>query len=302
MMKRTQGRKGGACERKDRAVSEAISYVLVFALITVGGVLVVFQGAPAIGNAQDEQVAENSERVVNLMQDRVNEMVRQGAPRREVPVNLQDMRVGIGDMEPSRINVTVTPTDNSIGNSVTLADVETDPVYIKTTAGNLEQTSAYVNGAVLVGRRGNSEEAKNSWTMPERPSWGITTNSSTQKVESIFLRTVSTTGSGSVGGDQTARVLFETASREDETLRIDKINISVESPRNCVESPRKSVWERYFDRIENGVQGGDVSNPQTSPSCDRLNKTVTLTIDEFEGGSGTVIHSERLIRTEVKAR
>jgi hypothetical protein len=298
MMRAQRTRTGN--DRDERAVSEAISYVLVFALITVGGILVAVQGLPAINNAQDEQVAGNSERVVELMQDRVDEMVRQGAPRREVPVNLQDMRVGIGDMEPSRINVTVTPTDNSIGNSVTLADVETDPVYIKTTAGNLEQTSAYVNGAVLVGRRGVNE----SWTMPERPSWGITTNSSTQKVENIFLRTVSTTGSGGVGGGQTARVLFETASREDETLRIDKINISVESPRNCVEPPRKSVWDRYFDRIQNGVQGGDVSNPSTPPSCDRVkeHKTVTLTIDEFHDGSGTVIHKKRLIRTEVKAR
>jgi hypothetical protein len=251
---------------------------LVFALITVGGILVAVQGLPAINNAQDEQVAGNSERVVELMQDRVDEMVRQGAPRREVPVNLQDMRVGVGDMEPSRVNVTV--TDNSTGNSVTLADVETDPVYIKTTAGNLEQTSAYVNGAVLVGRRG----VPGSWTMPERPSWGITTNSS--KVESIFLRTVSTTGSGGVGGGQTARLLFETASREDETLRIDEISISVESPRNI-------VWERYFDRIQNGLQGGDVST-----SGDE----VTLTIDEFEDGSGTVVHRKRLIRTEVKAR
>lgn len=282
MMRAQRTRTGN--DRDERAVSEAISYVLVFALITVGGILVAVQGLPAINNAQDEQVAGNSERVVELMQDRVDEMVRQGAPRREVPVNLQDMRVGIGDMEPSRINVTV--TDNDSGSSVTLADVETDPVYIKTAAGNLEQTSAYVNGAVLVGRRGNSEEAKNSWTMPERPSWGITTNSSTQKVENIFLRTVSTTGSGGVGGGQTARILFETASREDETLRIDEISISVESPRSI-------AWERYFDRIQNGLQGGDVST-----SGDE----VTLTIDEFEDGSGTVVHRKRLIRTEVKAR
>lgn len=280
MMRAQSTRTGNENHRDERAVSEAISYVLVFALITVGGLLVAFQGLPAVDNAQDEQVVGNSERVVELMQDRVDEMVRQGAPRREVPVNLQDMRAGIGDMEPSRVNVTV--TDNSTGNSVVLADVETDPVYIKTTAGSLEQTSAYVNGAVLVGRRGVPE----SWTMPERPSWGITTNSSTQEVESIFLRTVSTTGSGGVGGSQTARFLFETASREDETRLIDEISMSVESPRTI-------AWERYFDRIQNGVQGGDVST-----SGDK----VTLTLDEFKGGSGTVTHRERLIRTGVKAR
>ena len=267
-------------DRDERAVSEAISYVLVFALITVGGILVAVQGLPAINNAQDEQVAGNSERVVELMQDRVDEMVRQGAPRREVPVNLQDMRAGIGDMKPSRVRVSA--TENSSGNTVELADLKIDPVYIKTTVGNLEQTSAYVNGAVLVGRRG----VPGSWTMPERPSWGITKNSSTQEVESIFLRTVSTTGSGAVGGGQTARILFETESREDETRRIDEISISVDSPRSI-------AWERYFDRIQNGVQGGDVSTSGNK---------VTLTIDEFEDGSGSVVHVERVIRTEVEAR
>jgi len=284
MMKRTQGRKGGACEREDRAVSEAISYVLVFALITVGGVLVVFQGAPAIGNAQDEQVAENSERVVNLMQDRVNEMVRQDAQRREVSLDAQGIRVAVGDLEPARVNVSATV--NSTGDTVVLADLRTDPVYIKTDAGDFEQTAAYENGAVLVGRRGVPE----TWTMTGRPSWGITTDSSGE-VRSAFLRTVATTGSGGVGGggaggSATARVLFETASREDETLTVDELELSVESPRS-------GAWESYFDRLENGVQGGTVST-----SGDR----VTLTLDEFEGGSGTVVHKERVVRTEVSAR
>lgn len=279
-MMRAQRTPGNKKERDERAVSEAISYVLVFAVITVGGVLVVLQGAPAINDAQDEQVAGNSERVINLIQDRVDEMVRQDAPRREVSVNVQDIRVGIGDMEPSRVRVSV--TENATGNTTELAELETDPVNIKTTAGNLEQTAAYENGAVLVGKRGFPE----TWTMSGRPSWGITTNSSTGDVERIFLRTVSTTGSGGVGGSQTARILFETASREDETLSIDEINISVESPRS-------GAWERYFDRLETGAQGGNVST-----SGDE----VTLTLDEFQGGSGTVIHRERVIRTEVKAR
>lgn len=267
-------------DRDERAVSEAISYVLVFALITIGGVLVVFQGIPAISDAQDEQVVENSERAVKLIQDRVDEMVRQDSPRREVSVNLQDIRLGIGDMEPSRVRVTV--TEDATGNTVDLADLETDPVYIKTSAGGLEQTAAYENGAVLVGRRGFPD----TWTMTRRPSWGFTTNSSTEKVERVFMRTVSTTGSGGVGGSQTARVLFETTSGEDETLTIDELEVSVESPRS-------GAWERYFERVENGIQGADIST-----SGDR----VTLTLNEFEGGSGTIVHRERVIRTEVKAR
>lgn len=268
-------------QRDERAVSEAISYVLVFALIFVGGVLVILQGAPAIDSAQDGQIAENSKRAAHLLQDRVDEMVRQDAPSRQLSVNVQDIRVGVGELEPARVRVEAT---NTSGGTFRLADIDTDPVYIKTTPGNLEQTVAYENGAVLVGRRGVRE----SWTMSRRPSWAVTTNSATGEAQSVFLRTVSTTGSGSVGGGQSrARVSFETVSREDETVRnVDELEISVESPRS-------GAWKRYLGGLENGVEGGDIST-----SGDR----VTLLLDEFEGGSGTVVHKKRIVQTEVRPR
>lgn len=264
----------------ESAVSEAISYVLVFALITVGTLLVALQGAPAISNTQDEQIAENSKRAAVLLQERVNEMVRQDAPSREVSVDVQDIKVGVGGMETARFNITATNTSGSV---VDVVEVETDPVYIEKTAGKIDQTAAYENGAVLLGQRGRPE----SWTMASRPSWAIRTNSSTGEVQSVFLSTVATEGSGAVSGQRSsARIVFETISRESVTLDADEIEISVESP-------RASAWEGYFDRLNGGINGGDLS---------RSGDTVTLEIDGFEGGDGTVSHRGWLIRTEVSSR
>jgi len=273
-------RREKTCVEDERAVSEAISYVLIFGLITTGTLLVALQGGPAISNTQDEQIAENSERAVVLLQERVNEMVRQDAPSREVSVDVQDIKVGVGDMEPTRFNITAR---DASGSFVDLADVDINPVYIEKTAGKIDQTAAYENGAVLLGQRGKPE----SWTMSSRPSWAIRTNSSSGKVRSMFLSTVITEGSGVVSGQRSsARIVFEAINRESATLDIDEVEIAVESPRS-------GAWEGYFRRLNGSISGGDLS---------RSGDTVTLEIDDFEGGTGRMSHRSHLIRTEVSSR
>jgi hypothetical protein len=266
----------------ERAVSEAISYVLIFGLITTGTVLVALQGGPAITNTQDEQLAENVQRAAVLLQDRVDEMVRQQAPSREVSLDVQDIRVGVGGMESARFNITATDTS---GNSIQVIDTETDPVYIQKTAGNIDLTAAYVNGAVLVGQRGRNE----TWTMASRPSWAIRTDNST--VQSIFMSTVATEGSSAVSGQGVgARILFERISQEGETLsEINEVSISVDSPRS-------DAWEEYFRRLNGSINGSSLSAPSTPGG------TVTLEIDEFEDGEGRMSHRSYLIGTEVSSR
>ena len=268
-------------KRDSRAVSEAISYVLVFGLITVGGTLVVLQGAPAIDSTQDSQIAENSQRAALLLQDRVDEMARQGAQRREFSVSLQDIRVGVGLPEPTRIEINAT---NSSGDTVEVAKLESDPIYIETTGGDIDQVAAYENGAVLLGQKGVPE----SWTMRSQPSWAITTNGSTRKVQRLFLRTVSTTGSGSVTGRQSsARVLLEMVSQESETLdNATRINISVRSP-------RAKAWEEYLSSLDGSLNGTSLSSSGNS---------VTLSVSGFDGGSGSLNHKTQVIRAEVTTR
>jgi hypothetical protein len=175
-------------------------------------------------------------------------------------------------------------TDSS-GNVVDVADVETDPVYLQKTAGKIDQTAAYENGAVLLGQRDTPE----SWTMSERPSWAIRTNS-TGHVQSVFFTTIATKGNGVVSGQRTsARLVFETVGRDSTAVRnAEGVNVTVESPRS-------RAWEEYLGRVDGVINGSDLS-----VSGD----TVSLEIDKdgFEGGNGSVNHRTRTVRTEVTAR
>lgn len=263
-----------------RAVSEAISYVLVFGVMILGTSLVALQSAPVLTDTQGRQVAENAERAIHLVQDRVAEMAQRNAPRREISLDVQELTVGVGGFEPTHIRVEAT---NTSGDTLVLADLDVDPVYLKTEAGRSDQTAVYENGAVLFGKQGEP----GTWTMTSRPSWAITTNRSTGKVRSVFLRTISTTGEGSVSGRRTkARILFETVSRETgKPDGVTEIEVSVESPRS-------GAWEEYLGRLRGSVAGGDVTTS---------GDTVTLTMDEFEDGEGRLNHVSHVISTEVEA-
>lgn len=266
-------------EEEERAVSEAISYVLVFGLIIVGTTLVVFQAGPALESSEERQIAENSERAMLLVQGTVNEMVRRDAPRRENTVDVQDLTVGVGGTEPTRILI---QAESSLDGSVTVADVETVPVYIETTVSTVDQTVAYENGAVVAG----PSDSPDRWTMTSTPAWAIRTEDG--EARSVFLRTVSTTGDSSVTGQATrARLVFENEGTSTERVNdMTELNITVESPRS-------GAWESYFQRLSGGVNGTDI---------DTDDGTVTLTIDEFEDGEGSLSHRTQAVRTEVSSR
>jgi len=265
----------------ETAVSEAISYVLVFGLMTVGASLVVLQGIPALESTEEQQISENSRRAVLLIQDRIGEMIQRDVPRREVSVNVQDLAVGVGGMEPTQIEVQAT---NVSGSTVQIADVKTEPVYIRTNVRGYDQSVAYENGAVVFGQRDIPE----SWTMTSRPSWAITTNKTTDRLRSAFLRTVSTSGGGSVTGQGTsARIVLEKVSSDIETMKeVDELELSVESPRS-------RAWRGYFEKLNSSVVGGEVTT-----SGDE----VTLVFDEFDGGEGRVSHRTQVIGVEVTSR
>ncbi|MDZ7688296.1 MAG: hypothetical protein U5J64_06160 [Halobacteriales archaeon] len=249
--------------------------------MVLGTSLVVFQGLPALESTEEQQISENSRNAVLLIQDRIGEMVQRDVPRREVSINVQDLTVGVGGMEPTQVSIEAT---NSSGSTVPIADVETDPVYIETTVRTFDQSVAYENGAVVFGQR----DVPESWTMTSRPSWAITTNKTTDEVRSVFLRTVSTKGSGSVTGQATsARLVFEKVSSEiDSHDDVDELELSVESPRS-------GSWRGYFERLNASVAGGEVTS-----SGDE----VTLVFDEFAGGEGSVTHRTQVISVEVTSR
>jgi hypothetical protein len=256
----------------DKAVSEAISYVLIFGLITIGTAIIYTQGGPALDSAEERQVTQNAERAVVLVQERLDEMMEQNAPVREVPVELQDITVGVGGTEPGWVNVTANTSEGKVSYNST-----TSPVYID--AGS--RTIAYENGAVMAGQEGNNR----SWGMRREPSWAISTNS-TGYLSTAFLRTISTTGEGSLDGEGRVRLVFESQSRTNEVLNgVDELNITVSSPRT-------SAWESYLRGLNGSLNDSEVT----------VNgETVSLGIEDdgFSDGDGSISYNEQVLRTRV---
>jgi hypothetical protein len=260
--------------RDDSAVSEAISYVLIFGLISLGTAIVVLQGGPAIDTTEQNQINENSERAITLVQERIDEMMRQNAPVREVSVELQDITVGVGgDMEPTKMNVTNVTSGESYKTTM-------DPVYIDTGS----RTILYEGGAVMEGQQGINE----SWAMTSGPSWAVRTNG-TGYVEALFIQAVSTTGDGEVFGEGRVRWVFESTDKTNENL------IGVEDLNITVKSPRAGAWERYFEGINSSVN----DSVDITPSTPDGQATMVMTDAAFDG-EPSVSYDETVLSTEVE--
>lgn len=257
--------------RDNSAVSEAISYVLIFGLISLGVAIVTLQGGPAIESSEQQQIDHNSENAINLVQDRLEEMMRQNAPVREATISLQDITVGVGgELDPTVINVTNVTAGESYETTV-------DPVYVETGS----RTILYEGGGVMIGQQG----IDGSWSMTSDPAWAVRTDGSGY-VQSIFLRVPSTTGNGQVSGEGNARWEFESIGETNEVmLGVDELNVTVTSPRS-------GAWEGYFERLNSSVTDEDI----TEFDDDRA----TLEIDDGFDGEGRVSYDEAVLRTEVE--
>ncbi len=257
--------------KDDRAVSEAISYVLIFGLISIGVAIVTLQGAPAIETSEQRQIDHNSENAVYIVQDRLDEMMEQNAPVREAPINLKDITMGVGGgLEPTVINVTNGTTGDSYETTI-------HPVYVETDS----RTILYEGGSVMIGQQRTNE----SWSMTSPPSWALRTDGG--EVQSMFIRVPATTGNSQVSGEGHARWIFESMGGTNEVLLdVDELNVTVRSP-------RAGAWQTYFENLNNSVTDEDIT-PSTSDG------QATLEIEDGFQGEGRVSYDEAVLRTEVE--
>ena len=270
-------RKQRTLSRDERGVSEAISYVLIFGLMSLGTAIVVLQGTPLIDSTEERQIDENAERAVLSIQDRVDEMIQQNAPRRQVSVQMNDLTVGVGGgLDNTVVNLTV-----DTGTEVTSYETSISPVYINTG----RRTIAYENGAVLVGQQGIDD----SWSIRSDPSWAVSTND-TDYMKTAFVRVISTTGSGAASGDGSARIVFDSVSDTNENID------DVEELRMNITSTRSTAWGSYLSRLNSSLNGSEY----TEPAPDK----VSLTVEELNGtdGTGSTSYDETVLSAGVRTR
>jgi hypothetical protein len=138
----------------DRALSDALGFVLVFALILSSVSVVYVQGYGGLQDVRDAERLTNAERAFDVLADNMDDLHRRGAPNRGTEIKLSDAQLRLG--ETTRFVVTV--TFDSVADSQYVA--ESRPI-VYTLSGE-ETELVYSSGAVIRTERGTAGVLKES--------------------------------------------------------------------------------------------------------------------------------------------
>ena len=92
----------------DRAVSEVVSYVLVFALVVSAVGIVSVSGLSALQDTRNDEQMDNAERAFDVLADNLADIHRRDAPSRATEISLGEAKMATGDNVTMRVNVTDT--------------------------------------------------------------------------------------------------------------------------------------------------------------------------------------------------
>lgn len=204
-----------------RGVSEALGFVLVFALVvtTVGVVYTV--GFGGLQDARNAERVNNAERAFDILANNVEDIVRRGVPSRGTEIRLADASIGSG--EPTYVNVSGTAASGRNFSSGTYA---LDPVVYEADDTQIR----YTGGAVTRVQPGGS-------TMLNRPPFVL--HGSEFVVPLVQL----STDEASMGGHKTVLVRAERRIRQvvvSEHRSHDTVTMNVSTP-------APDGWERYLE-------------------------------------------------------
>jgi len=249
--------------RSDRAVSDALGFILVFAIVisTLGVVYV--GGFQSIDNARQFEQMNNAERAFEVLADNNEDLIQRGAPSRATEIKLSDASLGAGDV--SSINVTVERHSDNTKNGSLL--VEYEPIVYESQQGS--DSVAYALGATFRSSDGES-------VMSEDPPMVLTD-------DRIIIPIVQTRDAGgtSLAGSRTVLVRTELVSK-----RVSSLTNTTEASDVTinVSSQRAPAWRNYFE--ENGAMDcPSAVNTDTFASCsfeDVETTYVTVIIIDYE--------------------
>ncbi|MGQ4554664.1 DUF7289 family protein [Halobellus sp. GM3] len=241
----------GVPDRTDRAVSETVSFVLVFSLVvaSVGAVYAV--GVAELEATRDAERVENAQRAFDVLADNLGDII-EGAPSRGTEVKLAEATLrSVGD---ASVNVTVDPGGGAPNVSW---EYSPSPIVYDVDAGGEIRLS---NGAVL------RDSAAGGAAVVRGPPLVVDDD----RVHLTLIRQEHV-GSAAVGGSQTVRIrmsanrprLFYDESTGHEMVRVN------------VTTPYTDAWARHYE-------SQDFSCTEiTAPAPDTAG-TVSCTVEDVD--------------------
>jgi hypothetical protein len=195
--------------RARRAVSDVVSFTLVFSLIAVTVGVVYVGGLAAVEDKRDAERFDNAVRAFDVLADNLADVHEDGAPSRATEVKLADSGLTYG--EPTVVNVTV----HNVGDDATQV-VSIEPIRYRTNGRDGELV--YEAGAVVRTENGGSVFARD-------PPLLFADDGSRKSALLPIVQTRATDTAG-VGGEATILVRAELALRESLDVRTAPANVT----------------------------------------------------------------------------
>lgn len=213
----------------ERAISDALGFILVFAIIISTVAVVYVGGFNSLDNARQYERMNNAERAFEVFADNVEDITQRGAPSRATEIKLSEASLEAGQTREIEVNVTREGTPSKNLSNV----VQYQPVVYESQTDRSNRM-VYDLGATFRASSGGT-------TMSTEPQWILTES----RVIIPLVQTVST-GTTSIAGSET--VLVRTTSAGSDVL-VENTTAQSHVYIN-VTSPRADAWESYMSDNE----------------------------------------------------
>lgn len=227
----------------DRAVSEVVSYVLVFALITGAVAVVSVSGFSTLQDTRNAEQINNAERAYDVLGDNLADIYQRDAPGRATEINLASASLSTGG------NVTV---------NVSVIDGTTRTTYVRQSVrpliygGEDDRQLVYEAGAIM---RTNPDGG----LVVENPPWVLEDDRVLITVVGLNRPSIqSVSGSTALVRAQDRGATVDS----DTTGTVDGVNITIRNSNNVDE------WEDYFDSVDNVDTSSDCNRNSTAIGCE----------------------------------
>lgn len=213
----------------ERALSETLGFLFVFALIVSMAAIVYATGFADLQHTRDFEHANNAERAFDVMGTNMEDIAQRGAPSRGTEVQLENAELYTAD--PAETNVTVADHDDPDSNDTISTSIE--PIVYETE----EHRVVYSSGAIFRAT-GDSEN------MVREPAFSI----SDDRVLMPMLRTY-TSGGGEVSVGSQAVLVRALSGHSDGIPTVIHAPADADSydVHLTMETERAELWADYFE-------------------------------------------------------
>ncbi|MFB6256037.1 MAG: hypothetical protein ABEH58_04790 [Haloplanus sp.] len=234
----------------DRAVSDVVSFVLVFSLITASVGVVSVAGLGSLQNARDAERIDNGERAFEVLADNQRDIAHRGAPSRATEIKLAGTTLTLTAPQDS----TVTFDGGTVAGTT-----ETRPITfgIAGRDRNLSHGVVYELGAVFRVDRGGA-------TMRREPPFQF----DSERTVIHYVTLTSDTGSAQRRSGSTTVLVRSVRGSTAVVTHAEPTGDTTITVRT--EPRRAEAWRRYFERKLDGMTG-------SGAACDPLDGSGTVT-------------------------